>query len=322
MGRWESTKTIRPFQGVYLYGNDRVAELEKKKREEKLNNDIADMTVTDVQNICDYYGIPVEFVKQKPKSFAELLFTDDRLAYNYDITFYTDDEELVDWVVGYDPNKGLSKQEYIKEMKKALPRRGMQSDSQLIKVAEQCGVKWDYADNGELQFNDDRFTLICSTVLYAKEKELYHLSPTQQRKLIKEKYTEIFRDPGLNGAYELCKSIILNHYNIEVTENDDGKPIGKYAKFLNNFNNVYDGFMREGRMPALEDVIGAMDEILRQTEMEEEAKRARANKKRSDTRRRNKYFKDHPVKKRLYNLGVNLGYDFETDEKGAPHIIF
>lgn len=321
MGRWESTKKVHPFKGVYLYDNDRVEELQKAKQKQIYDKDTSELTITDVQNLCDYYGIPMVQAQKRPRSYAEIIGGYDRYDM-YDVAFMTDDDEFVSWINNYDPNDGMTKEEYFRAMKKELPRRGKQSDSQLIKLAEQCGVGWDYSDDGELVFSDERFTNIMCTVIYANKKELNHLSPAQQRKLIKEKYIQIMRDPGLDGQYELCKSIILEHYNVDVTVNDEGNPIGKYKKFLNTFNEVYDGFMREGKFPELERIILELDMLFYETEMENEAKKAAASRKRTDTRRRNRYFKEHPIRKKLYDLGVKCGINFVTDVEGHPHPSF
>ncbi len=331
MGRWESTKEIHAYRGYFVNPPRtlspeelRIRELQRAKREAIMDYNNHEITEEDIQKICDYYGVPLIQAQKIPVSTAEYIEEYDGEVIlrgwleNYKWDIETKDSKITEWIYNYDPNSGMTKQEYFREMKKSLRRRGKQTPEQLIKLATDCGVGYTYDNDGAVTFIDSVFGEIVGTILHAQDEDLYHLSPAEQRKIIKQVYQGVLRDPNMDGTYELCKTIVTEHYQIEVQKNDKGTPIGKYRKFLNNFDEVYDALRREGVMPTAEDVIERMDKILAQTEFYKQAKRAEANKKRVDTRRRNKYLKTHPVRKLMYKVGVSAGLHYRTDDDGRP----
>ena len=331
MGRWENTKTIHAFKGYWVSPSrglspeeQRIRELDRAHREAVADFNNHEITIDDIYYICDYYGVPLEYVKKTPVSTAEYIeeYNGTTIVHgwleNYKLDIKTGDSVLNGWLNGYDPNAGMTKQEYFREMKREVRKRGTQTPDQLIKLATDCGVGYTFDSNGDITFRDNNFEEIVGAVLHGQSEGLYHLSPAEQRSMIKETYLDQLRSPSGDNSYELCKTIVAEHYQINKTVNDKNKPIGKYAKFIHNFNDIYDGFVREGKAPMAVDIIERMDEFLKQTELYREAKRSEVNKKRRDTRHRNEYLASHPVKKWLYNAGINAGLKYRTDDDGRP----
>lgn len=283
MGRWESTRKIKPFQGVYIYGHrvrnktddDRIKEIQQKKQEDLADDDYASASTVEMQNITDEYSVPKTQAEMPQKSVAEQIDEEPKQQAKVETEEIRQEADAVKQAdkKKYNPNKQSSSMRAYNTALKGLPKQDGQNNRWLTTLAEQVGVGWGYDSANRLRFTDARMDLTAGYLLNAKKDGVFQASTGELKAMIRDAYLKSFRDPEGFGVYDLFKKMVIEHYELEETMNADGKPIGNYKKYLKLYDEVYDGYRNEDKYPTADDVISAMDELIANTKMSSEQKK-------------------------------------------------
>ena len=288
MGRWESTRKIRPFRGVYIYGDThrdktttddgRIKAIQQAKREEQADDDFESVSEAEMQNIEDEYSVPQTQAEEQPKSFAqELSERDESPLLKKTVEELKEDEgvKVEKPKRKYNTASKSTTAKVIDSAIDALPYQDGQNNRWLTTLATSVGVQWEYDPSGKVRFSDKAFEIVAGTVIKNNKEGVYnkHLSTGGMKTMIEKVYHKCVRDPVGFGSYEILRNDMIEHYGLKKTTNDDGNPIGNYKKYLKIYDEVFDAYRREDKYPTAWEVIEAMDELLAKSKLTQEQKK-------------------------------------------------
>lgn len=290
MGRWENTKKIQPFKGVYLYGErkprnsdkERIREVQQAKKREATENNCEKATLAKQQNLADEYGVPQTQAQVEVTSVAEEI-DKVRPQQPEPMDTISDKDRLLAVLRkhGYE-----TEEEWRAELKRRSDRRrSWFTDKQLSKLANELGVDWYETQNKEILFLDDTFQEVLDD-FYGSLDDMVGKSFGEKKAIIKDWYEDQLRDPYKFGDYERMQRMMIEHYGLKETYNKNGVPIGKFGKYIRYYDDVYDNWRRCSIYPDFEDVIEGMDEIIETTKIDNRAKKYQRKKEFEEWKRK------------------------------------
>ena len=265
MGRWEATKKIKPFRGAYYFGEkrhkneekERIREIQQAKKVEATENNCEKATLAKVQNMADDYGVPQTQAQVEVPSVAEEI-DKTRPEQPEPIDTISDKDRLLAVLRkhGYQ-----TEEEWRAELKRRSDiRRTKFTDDQLVKLADELDVEW-YRVGEDVYFLEPEFEQAVDD-FYGAIDDMVGKSFAEKKAIIKEWYLSALRDPYGFGDYESMQRMMVEYYGLKETKNKNGTPIGKYGKYLNYFDDVYDNWRKQGIYPDLYDVTYEMDKLI------------------------------------------------------------
>lgn len=286
MGRWEQTKKIQPFKGVYLLGEaratndekERLRQLDQAKRRDALKNNGELCTLAKKQNIDDDYGVPQTQAQVEVESTAEII--SDIEAEDAKLIDQLRDKERL---IAYLKEEGYSSES---EFERAVVINSQNNTStmtmkQLTKLADKLGVHYYELSNHDILFADDVFQHAVAVATGVIDQSGQKEPVAEKRRLITDIYHNNLRDPLTIGAYDDMKAMITAYYDLDETRNSNGTPVGKYGRYMHYYDAVYDEFRRMDIYPDFWQVTEGM------TVMITEASRQRRERTRETRRKRN-----------------------------------
>lgn len=286
MGRWESTKKIRPFRGAYYFGEvrrdekERLRQLEQANRRDAIKNNGVEATLAKKQNLYDDYGLPKTQAEVELQSTAEQL--DNVQAEDVRLIDELRDREKL---IAYLATEGYSTES---EFERAVLINAENNIStltmkQLTKLADKLGVH--YEVNNDIVFADDYFQHAIAVAVGIIDQSGQYEPVSERRRLIADIYHNNLRDPTTINVYEDMKAMIVAHYNLDETRNANGTPIGNYGRYLHYYDAVYDEYRRMEIYPSFNQVIEGMDTMITIANLHKRMK-ARETRKRNQENKR------------------------------------
>lgn len=270
MGRWENTKKIRPFRGVYLYGEskrknderERIREIDQAKRRELTDNNCEKATLAVKQNLDDDYAVPNTQAEVEVPSVAEEV-DKVRPMQPEPMDTISDKDRLLAVLRkhGYE-----TEEEWRAELKRRSDRKRTSfTDEQLAKLADELNVDYIWTPSHFIIL-DDAFQNAVDD-FYGAIDDMVGTSFGEKKSVIKKWYLDALRDPMGFGEYERMKRMMVEYYGLKETVNDNGTPIGNYGKYIHFFDDTYDKWRKEDIYPEFGDITYDMDKLIEQSKI-------------------------------------------------------
>lgn len=289
MGRWENTKKIQPFKGVYLFGEihskndekERLRQLDQAQRRDALKNGGEQCTLAKKQNLDDDYGVPQTQAQVEVPTVAEEI---DNIE--------VEDIKLIDQLrdkerlIAYLSEEGYSTES---EFERAIIINSQNNTStltmkQLTKLADKLGVHYYELKNNDVVFADDVFQHAVAVATGVIDQSGQREPVAEKRRLITDIYQQNLRDPLTIGAYDDMKAMITAHYDLDETRNANGTPVGKYGRYMHYYDAVYDEFRRMGIYPSFWQVREGMTAMIVDASHQRRVRTMETKRKRNEVR--------------------------------------
>lgn len=335
MGRWESTRNIKAFRGVWpgppgrktytrwsqqpkqTTEGSRIDEIESQHELDVLEKRQNEKTLADKQYIDETYGIPVTQAHKNPRSTAEVIGENVKSEDVPELIALREAELTEDPIVEEKFEHTLyfqSLDEYREMIDMYSNKYNEKYKTHKVKVAEMCGFTGSYwVDlHGTIDTGDRLFETMWNEFCYNLEESNGRFNH-KTRFIFRENYLEALRYPIGNKSRDLMLDLLADKYEIAHSVNANGTPIGSYGKFVKRFNICYDNAMRLGHMPS----ISEMEEYCDWYAKTEGFDRAHAHHIKKVKVKERRYLKKNPVEKEMLERGRAVGMVFNVSN-GKP----
>lgn len=289
MGRWESTRKIKAFRGVWPGSAYRKTKANVKPTDSEDDQRIRELTMAKDEDAIEHpertplavqqgveekYGVSGTQAKKQPKSTNEKIIEKCIEADLRNADRRKDREKKKEMGTTFrenlDTDDGHTEVEHRQKTKAAKRSWYTKlSNDRLWEIEKELGVEIWENERGELESNDPLILeLIAEERMAADELAKEGFSPVNYKQQIE---SIIVNYKGIrinNRSIEDCNYItmvsnIREFYGIKENLSSRNNPLGNYRIFLNNFNMIYDRYRKANVIPSYQEIIGELNPVMR-----------------------------------------------------------